>query len=105
MEICVNRDEGETRVWVLDYWKIGFQLKHPIAVDPNSSRKLVTSDETIVDTVKGCGVDNINMIDFANKNHEFLSSLYMSRQYFSATTELGEENHSIKCKKGGTLLV
>ncbi|KAF7835673.1 uncharacterized protein G2W53_010532 [Senna tora] len=20
MEMCVNRDEGEARVWVLDYW-------------------------------------------------------------------------------------
>ncbi|KAF7804094.1 uncharacterized protein G2W53_043205 [Senna tora] len=85
--------------------KIGFQLKHPTAADPNNSQKLVASDETIVVAVNGRGGEHSNRIDFADKNHEFLSSSYISRQDFSASTEWGEGNLCMKCKKSGTLLI
>ncbi|KAF7802740.1 uncharacterized protein G2W53_041851 [Senna tora] len=78
--------------------------ENPTSAYPNSSQKLVASDETIVDAVNGYGAEH-NMIDFADKNHEFLSSLYVSKTYFTTSTEMGEENICMKYKKDGTLLV
>ncbi|KAF7802745.1 uncharacterized protein G2W53_041856 [Senna tora] len=66
--------------------------ENPTSADLNSSQKLVASNETIADVVNGCGVEQNNKIDFADKNHEILSSLYMSRTYFTASIEMGEEN-------------
>ncbi|KAF7802741.1 Retrovirus-related Pol polyprotein from transposon TNT 1-94 [Senna tora] len=75
------------------------------AEGPNSSQKLVASDKTIVDTVDGYGAEHNNMIDFAEKNHEFLSSLYFSRTNFTTSTKMEEEYLCMKYKRGCTLLV
>ncbi|KAF7802731.1 hypothetical protein G2W53_041842 [Senna tora] len=80
-------------------WQI---WENPTSANPNSSQKLVASDETIVDAVNGYGAE---LIDFADKNYEFLSSLYVSRNDFTTSTEMGEENICMKYKKDGTLLV
>ncbi|KAF7802738.1 uncharacterized protein G2W53_041849 [Senna tora] len=73
--------------------------ENPTSANPNSSQKLVASDETIVDAVNGYGAEYNNMIDFADKIYEFLSSLYVSRNDFTTSTEMGEENICMKYKK------
>ncbi|KAF7802737.1 squamosa promoter-binding-like protein 4 [Senna tora] len=73
-----------------------WQLRgNPTFADPYSSQKLVASDETNVDAVKGYGAKHNNMIDFAEKNNELLTSLYVSRTDFTRI-EMGEENICMK---------